>query len=76
MNGAIFPLVTKSPLMRPKRVPKTRQNASMIQAFPVALSTTTPRPEVSATMEPTDKSINPAMITMDIPSVMMPLMEA
>jgi len=76
MKGAILPLVTRRPFMEPRIAPKMMQKSSMSQTLPVVFNTTTLRPATSATSEPTERSIMPAMMRMDIPRVMIPLMDA
>ena len=72
MNGGIFTLPMSMPLKKPSTQPTstTVKNVSITELE--ALNATTPRPPISESIEPTDRSMPPVMITRPMPKAMMP----
>ena len=72
MKGGIFTLPMSIPLKKPSTQPTASTVSSVTKTELVALKATTPRPPIIASMEPTERSMPPVMMTRPMPKAMMP----
>ena len=81
IKASIFPLVVRKPLMKPAPMPRISEQpmpSSTVQMDAPMLSTAAfmmmiIMPAMKAAMEPTERSIPPAVITKVAPTAMMPI---
>ena len=72
INGASFPLVIKSPFIKPRANPRARVITIAMPVFMPFCKSPAKIAEVKAKVDPTDRSIPPVRITKVIPSAMNP----
>ncbi len=77
MNGGIFPYATLAPLKHPTNAPITAERMiGTINGYSPGCAKVAAITPVSATIDPTDRSIPPDTMTNIIPMARIPLMEA
>ena len=72
MNGGIFTLPIKKPLIKPSAAPMSSAASRVSRMEFVPLKVTTLRPPMRESMEPTDRSMPLVMMTRPMPKDMMP----
>ena len=72
MKGGILTLPMRMPLKKPSSAPTASTASSVRMMEFIELNTTTPMPPISESMEPTDRSMPPVMMTRPMPKAMMP----
>jgi len=75
INAGILPLSIKTPLIKPNKIPNSKLiKIEITRGFPDEIRVASNIPQ-KATIEPTDKSIPPIIITNVIPRLTTPIME-
>ena len=75
MNAGIFALPMSSPLKRPSPVPNSTATMNVANMLLVELNTSMDMTAVKTSIEPTERSMPPVMMTSPMPMAMSPIAE-